>query len=425
LVALARAAAMENQGSLLDRYILDAALAGQAGVTDATVAYDASSDAFTFPQVLEVARAIGAVLARARPLTADDLVPPAEASTAGEGGATDDARALLASARDARATLDTAKDRLDRIRNRRPSPERTRRLREGLKKLATYDPAMFPDPRAGVAEIDAAAAAASAELARRSAAAAILDGPGTGSGDLVRAAAGGFQAMFGRSFVATQEFTPGNAGELALSLADRDALLPSGDSTAPVEMLEQAARVREALGAARLVALYAGALGSPRPQLAVVQLPFVKGETWAGPRPGSAEPPPGGRVSCLLVVPRDDALDPRQGLEGLVFDEWVETVPAATEETGVAFHFDNPGAEAPQAVLAAVPAAADGKWTFAQLAATVNETLDLARIRMLEPEHLPSGLGQALPAIYLTRHSENAVPSTEFANLAKDPQIGG
>lgn len=122
-------------------------------------------------------------------------------------------------------------------------------------------------------------------------------------------------------------------------------------------------------------------------------------------------------------MPNGNTLDPHQALEGLVLDEWVEMVPAETEETGVAFHFDNPGAEAPQAVLAAVPAAADGQWTFAQLLATVNETLDLAHVRMLEPEDLPSGLGQALPAIYITRHSEKAVPSTEFPNLKRDPKI--
>jgi hypothetical protein len=423
LVALARAATKENEGSLLDRRVLDAVIGGLSNVTEATVIYDATPGVFTFPQAMEVARAIGSAFAGMRPLLADDLVPPAEASTARQGGATDDAKALLDSAKQARTALGSAKDALDAAVAEPAGASKTAKLRAELKKVSTYDPAAFPDPSATAAEIDAAADAASDGLGRRSAAAAVLYSPGTGSGDLVRAAVAGFQAMFGRDFLTTQNLIPRNASELALSLADRDALLQAGDETAPVEMLEQAARVREPLGRVRRVALYAGALGSPQPRIAVVQVPFVKGEGWAGPRPSSTKPPPGGRVSCLLLVPNGNTLDPNRALEGLVLDEWVETVPTETEETGVSFHFDNPGAEAPQTVLAAVPAAADGKWTFAQLLATVNETLDLARVRMLEPEDLPRGLGQALPAIYVTRHSEKAVPSTEFPNMAKDPKV--
>jgi hypothetical protein len=425
LVVLARATTQPNQGSLLDRRIIDAAISGVTGATDVTVTYDAAANALTFQQAMEVARAVGVALVGTRPLLADDLVPPAESSTAGATPTSTvaaEATALLTTATSARTVLFTAKGTLDQaIATTPPSPARTASLRTLLRAAATYDPALFPDPLADAAAIDDAATVASAALGRRVADTdKALAVPGSGTAEVARAALAGLQAVFGRDFVTTQTLSPTNATELVMSLADRAALLPSGDAGAPLQMLEQASRVRESLGRARRVALYTGALGMPPPSIAVTQVPFVKGETWAGPRPSSIAPPPTGRVSCLFMVPAGGTFDPAQTIEGLLLDEWTELVPGATEETGLAFHYDNPGAEAPQAVLAAVPAAIDGKWTFAQLLATVNETLDLAHIRMVEPEHLRN-LGQALPAIYVSQHGQNAIPSTEFTNLVKDP----
>jgi hypothetical protein len=416
LVSLARAATKENQGSLLDRYLMDAAIGAQTGVTEASVAYDAGSAAtLSVPQLMEVARSIGASFAGVRPLTADDLLPPAESSDAGATTAAPEAQALVDSARQARAALTAAAVRID-------GASGPAALRDALKAAATFDPTAFPDPLADATALAAAASASSAELKRRVTASAGLDSPGTNSGDLVRAAVAGFQAIFGKDFVPLVVFTAKNAGELGQSLAAVSSLLPgAGDAAAPLQMLEQAARVREPLARCRRVALYAGAIGRTQPTIRLAQIPFVAGEGWVGPRPSATEGPPAGRVSHLLLVPEGAILDASGSLQGLLLDQWVEIVPAANEETGVAFHFDNPGAEAPQAVLSAVPPAADGKWTFADLLATVNETLDLAHIRVLEPEDLPAGLGQGLPAIYMTHHSLAAVPSTEFPTLADDP----
>jgi hypothetical protein len=37
----------------------------------------------------------------------------------------------------------------------------------------------------------------------------------------------------------------------------------------------------------------------------------------------------------------------------LLLDEWTELIPNEREDAGVVFHYDSPGAEAPQAVLIA------------------------------------------------------------------------
>jgi hypothetical protein len=439
LVALARAATQPNQGSLLDRYLIDVAITdssgSQGGVTQASVAYDTTAT-FTFPQALEVARAIGAALAGTRPLLSDDLVPPAETSAAGPTSATSppptiavEASQLFNSVEEPRSALTDA---MLAFGNVPPSgTARTIAQRAALRVASTFDPALYPDPLASADDIEAAATAAVANLTRRAAAADVfLNSNNSSTPDVARAALGALQAIFGADYVPTQPFSARNPTELSMSLGDRAALLPAtnpppGDQAAPLQMLEQVARVRESLGRVRRVALYTGALGNPTPTLQILQVPFFKGEGWAGPRQSSTTPPPAGRVSTLCMVPAGATLDPTQTLEGLMLDEWTELVPAATEDTGLAIHYENPGSEAPQALLVAVPAANDGKWTFAQLLATVNETLDLAHIRMLEPEDLPNGLGGTLPGIYITRHGQNAVPSAEFPLLAKDPVIIG
>jgi hypothetical protein len=420
VVALARAATQPGQGSLLDRRVIDAALVGLTGVADATVTYDTTAGAFTFPQVMEVARAIGAALVGTRPLLSDDLRPPAEASTAA-----DPTSAPTAEASALKQVAQAALDAVAAAQGELAAAGDVGTQRAALRVAATFDAALYPDALADATAIGAAADAAKATLGRLiTDASAMLGSAGTstGTGDIARAALAALRVIFGRDFVTTQAFTPPNATELQMSLGDRGALLPAPeDQAAPLQMLEQAARVREPLARARRVALYAGALGAAPPALNLVQVPFSKGEAWAGPLIKTPQAPRAGRVSGLLLTPAGATLTPAQSIEGLILDEWSEIVPSAIEETGLAFHYDNPGAEAPQALLAAVPAAADGKWTFAQLLATVNETLDLARLRMLEPDHLPIPYGQMLPAIYVSQSDQNAVPSAAFQVLSQDP----
>ena len=70
---------------------------------------------------------------------------------------------------------------------------------------------------------------------------------------------------------------------------------------------------------------------------------------------------------------------------GLLLDEWTEVIPGARETTGIAFHYDRPNSEPPQAWLLALPAARSGTWSWDELLAAVNDTLDAAKRRAIEP----------------------------------------
>ena len=54
---------------------------------------------------------------------------------------------------------------------------------------------------------------------------------------------------------------------------------------------------------------------------------------------------------------------------------------ARTETTGIAFHYDRPNSEPPQALLLVTPAACDGAWQWDDLVDALHETLDLAKQR--------------------------------------------
>ena len=216
---------------------------------------------------------------------------------------------------------------------------------------------------------------------------------------------------FGRStFAIMQPFDLSWGQELAQSLA---ALKPAdtapiAERQAPERYLQQMMRVRERLGSWRRVGLYAGALGRTALPVAVAQLPFVDGETWAG----RTVPAEQGRLSLLLLSGDQVAPDATQTWRGLVLDEWTETVPADKVQTGLAFNYDSQAAKAPHAILVCVHSGTGTTWSFTEIEAIVNETIDLARIRPVDSDSL--ALGQLTPAVVLAANNQGKTISTQF-----------
>jgi hypothetical protein len=299
-----------------------------------------------------------------------------------------------------------------------------------------FPPPALADADAEAAQMEVASRAAAAELERR------LDlsnrvyerpptsdtDPGVTAATLNQKAIDILKAVFGQSFFALPAIGLlglANQSELQLSLQARATLLgtdePSMPDSAPVRFLQQVALVREGARRWRGVTVYNRALGRAADRLAVMQLPHVPGEAWAG----RAVPPGPGRISLLAFTPPEfPALSPALNLRGLLIDEWVEAIPRGTEETAVAFHYDYPNAEAPQAILVAVPARTDPTWHFDDLLAAVKETFELTDARSINPESL--GLGSALPSPSLVFAPGRDSVSTDFSNnRVKDRAVRG
>ena len=194
---------------------------------------------------------------------------------------------------------------------------------------------------------------------------------------------------------------------------------PAGSRTPPIDFpvdtwLHGAARVRERLRAWEQATILAGALGRPEPPLDALQLPHVPGDKWLG-----LDIPAGHELDVdrlLYTAHFAEAPDADGRLCGLLLDEWTETIPAAELDTGIAFHFDRPNAESPQAMLLVTPSEFRGGWQWNDLLDAVNETLDLAKRRAVEPAHLDKlPLAPYLPA---TITASQVRQLTIAANLA-------
>jgi hypothetical protein len=239
-------------------------------------------------------------------------------------------------------------------------------------------------------------------------------------------------ALFGEGFhVLPLAAPPASAALPAALAADPLAATPAellaplgGPSQALLSWLEAHGRVRGPIGRLADVLLAARLRGAgSRARLRAIQLPvqpFPKAEPpqrgqWVGlefPAPLTTDP------VTSLVMHTLGTIDPAAGVALLAVDEFVEVIPATKTTTAVSFGFDAPGARPPQSILLAVPAVAGTPWTIDGLATVVGETVDLAKIRMVDLSAV-AWAGRFVPAIYLTDGDVSSGLDFPFRDIVK------
>jgi hypothetical protein len=149
------------------------------------------------------------------------------------------------------------------------------------------------------------------------------------------------------------------------------------------------------------------------PALQVAQMTGIGGTApsgWIGARLPLDEPTPTVLVvSTVLEVA--GAYGAESATVALVVDEWVDAVPIRARRgkgadapidqrltSGITFNAMAPSARAPQAMLLAISPNGE-RWTGDTLIETLEETLDLARLRMVTLERT-NGIAAILPALY-------------------------
>lgn len=228
----------------------------------------------------------------------------------------------------------------------------------------------------------------------------------TSSGDQAQSLQAAAQAMFGPQFVIVPEFTvqaaQGDEWANAVSAGSTGGLLTYLTATAKVdfpvaEWLCGAARVRPMLHAWEAVMALSEAFGRSELELVPAQFPYDAGGSWV-----AMQFPPDYVLDadrlCYTAhysVPFDQTANQC----GLLLDEWTEVIPGTDRDTGITFNFDRPDNEPPQAILLVTPASATGSWQWDDLVGALNETLDLAKTRAVEPVHVDqTGYSRFLPA---------------------------
>jgi hypothetical protein len=99
-----------------------------------------------------------------------------------------------------------------------------------------------------------------------------------------------------------------------------------------------------------------------------------------------------------------------------LLDEWTEMIPGDKIETGLTFHYDRPNNEAPQSMLLVTPTEFRGAWQWRDVVDALNETLDLAKRRAIEPKHIDaSPYAPFLPATVIATQASQLTIALELS----------
>jgi hypothetical protein len=220
------------------------------------------------------------------------------------------------------------------------------------------------------------------------------------------------QAVFGEEFRVLPKLKPKNAALLKKSFDDQLGLQEV------IPWFQRIAKVRKEVGNLETMLLYAEAAsgGGEGISFDVAQLPYLSKDKWVGNKLVQGQKL-GGQLS--LVAHRPGGFNRIDWLTGLVIDELVEVIPNEEETTAVSFHYDAPGAVAPQAVLLALAPDVNRPWDENTLEAILLETLELSKLRAVDASAL-GDLGQYLPALYFAFNTANETIGMNLYDLSKE-----
>jgi hypothetical protein len=223
------------------------------------------------------------------------------------------------------------------------------------------------------------------------------------------------KALFGSDFLAPPQFKIDTAAADELANASEGCAAQGADLPATAEWLLRSARVRAPLATTSALLHAQEALtGGEGVTLSVAQLPYDASETWVGLPGSGAQPVAPGKISLVMQV--SGAFAPAAPLAGLMIDEWTELVPGMSETTAITFQYGLPNNVAPQAILLAVPPDPNTGWTLGTLHRVLVETLDLAKLRAIDPSLLGAA-SQYLPAIAPAFNANGDTPSADLGAL--------
>jgi len=406
VLALADASDAPQRAELESRLLL--AANPPAGADTITLAYGADhlpAGSVTFPDLLTAARAVRALVNSARPLDLAAFALPDKAPTTGAVDLTEVAGRVAAVV----TALDTDLAALQvALTTLTATPDDTGAAPAVINALVTVSayalPGALPAPgTSGAGLLDLGGRIVDQLQQHRAAV--------TGSAATLTDITADAQAVLGGAVLLLPQLTPPDVGDLQSSFA-QSAAMQAVDPQAVRRWLLQLSHVRDGAQRLDLAVATTRLLGAERPAVELAQLPATASDRWLGLPLDANNPSGSGRVAIEAVTVGDPATAATYA--GLLIDEWVERIPGASTTAGVAFHYDEPNARAPQAWLLAVCPDGRATWDRELITQILDETYDLARIRGVDLASITE-VGQILPALYFPFNLQAATPATTFA----------
>jgi hypothetical protein len=239
----------------------------------------------------------------------------------------------------------------------------------------------------------------------------------------VKALVSAAKTLLGDDFLFIQEFSltedQGNELDKAVTASQNGELFQYLTATKSVDFpaddwLYGVARVRNKIQWWEQIVMFSGAFGNAEPELTPLQLPFKANDNWL-----AMQFPPDYKFQqdyLLYTAHFSASFDKTKRQCGLLLDEWAEVIPATDASTGLAFHYERANSEPPQTFLLVTPTAFRGAWQWADIVDALNETLEFAKKRALEPVHLDSTVyARFLPATVTAVTYNQLTISANFA----------
>jgi len=411
VLAISDVGQTSQRGELENRILFAAALPADA--TDIQIVFDPAGlppGSVLFPDAFYLAKILRALIGSARALAPQDLTLP-EKNADSLGGVVNladlkaRATAAINSLTSDLGALTTAAAGL---------PGTAAAVRSSLSSCSFYGvPGSTPLTGAGADEqLAAQATSVAGILQQRLNNASAVNLATAPAADLT----GVLTTVFGADFVVLPLFIPPDFASLKSAFGQSTSLVAS-DPLAPQRWLTQLTYIRPAisrLDAALTLSQLLGTAGTAMPSLLLGQLPSVAGDKWLALGIDPVNPPAKGRVAFACLTQGDPVNDSQYA--GLLIDEWPERIPSTQEDTAVTFHYEEPKARAPQALLLGVCPDDRKTWDNALLLDILQETLELAKIRTVDLDSIQQ-VGQILPALYFALNLQGATVSTNFATV--------
>ncbi len=241
------------------------------------------------------------------------------------------------------------------------------------------------------------------------------------------------KAIFGDDFLMVPQFMPdtfqGKEWQNAMNDSDHTLryLLNELDKDFPMDdWLYGLSRVREKLYHLENTLFHIEGFTNASLQLIPSQFPYRPDDYWLGleypeKKPGTEDAFTIDEDKLLFTGIYTEPFDPARPQCGLLLDEWTEVIPSREETLGLTFHYDQPNSEPPQTLLLATPSDFTGHWRWDDLVNTLHETLEMAKKRAVEPEHVDMTVyNRFLPPIVSLA---SPLPLTATLNLALNNQV--
>ncbi len=198
------------------------------------------------------------------------------------------------------------------------------------------------------------------------------------------------QLVFGGPAYCLPRITLSDAG-IAAAIGNRTNILPENESHQLDIWLHANAQIRRHVAAAVDLQVFNDVVHSDAAEAPVnfepIQIPHQQSDRWLGLPLQEGQNLAG---KCSILLSNAGLLEGTTLTTGLKLDDWQEAIPTESITGGMAMHFNQPGAEAPQNIIVAIPASEENnwKWNLNDLAHSVLQAFDMAKYRALEPEHI-------------------------------------